>query len=115
MDLRTGNIVQYTAALVPTALVAFLVEDAKFDMTTELIVGLLWAVGGLSIGAIMLLQAMIRRGAVVQTASLLYLVPPVTALMAWIGFNEVLTPVQLIGMALAAVGVALASRPDAKA
>ncbi len=110
MDLRTGNVVQFTAALIPTALVAWLTESGKFDLTTELFIGLFWSVAGLSIGAIMLLLVLIKRGAVVQTASLLYLVPPVTALMAWIGFGETMTMIQLGGMALAALGVALATR-----
>jgi drug/metabolite transporter (DMT)-like permease len=111
MDLRTGNVVQFTAALVPTALIAWLTESGKFDLTVELFIGLFWSVAGLSIGAIMLLLVLIKRGAVVQTASLLYLVPPVTALMAWIGFGETMTMVQLGGMAIAAFGVALATRP----
>jgi drug/metabolite transporter (DMT)-like permease len=110
MDLRTGNVVQFAAALVPTALIAWLTEAGKFDLTVELFAGLFWSVFAMSIGAIMLLLILIKRGAVVQTASLLYLVPPVTALMAWIGFGETLSPVQLAGMALAAFGVALATR-----
>ncbi len=110
MDLRTGNVVQFTAALVPTALLALVLEDGRFDMTAELFIGLFWAVAGLSIGAIMLLLVLIKRGAVVQTASLLYLVPPVTALMAWIGFGETMNLVQIGGMAVAAFGVALATR-----
>jgi drug/metabolite transporter (DMT)-like permease len=110
MDLRTGNVVQFTAALLPTALLALLTEEGKFDLTAELFIGLAWSVVAMSIGAIILLLVLIKRGAVVQTASLLYLVPPVTALMAWIGFGEVLTPIQLVGMAIAAFGVALATR-----
>ncbi|MGQ4273172.1 DMT family transporter [Terrihabitans sp. B22-R8] len=112
MDLRTGNVVQFSAALVPTAAAAFLLEEGRFDMTGELFAGLFWSVFGLSIGAVMLLLAMIRRGAVVKTASLLYLVPPVTALMAWIGFGETFTLLQLGGMVLAAIGVAIATRPE---
>lgn len=110
MDLRTGNVVQFSAALVPTALVAWLTEDGKFDLAAELWIGLLWSVFGLSIGAIVLLLLMIRRGAVVQTASLLYLVPAVTALMAWGFFGETLNAVQIGGMVLTAFGVALVTR-----
>jgi len=110
MDLRTGNVVQFSAALLPTALAAMLLENGRFDLVADTIVGLLWATFGLSIGAIMLLLEMIRRGAVSRVAALLYLVPPVTALMAWAMFGEALAPVQLAGMALAAAGVALAGR-----
>lgn len=110
MDLRTGNVVQFSAALVPTALVAFLTEEGKFDATMDLWIGLLWSVFGLSFGAILLLLLLIKRGAVVQTASLLYLVPAVTALMAWAFFGETMNLVQIGGMVLAAAGVALVTR-----
>lgn len=112
MDLRTGNVVQFSAAFVPTFALAVLTEDMRVDPVPEMVAGLLWSVFGLSIGAIMLLLLLIRRGAVAQVASLLYLVPPVTALMAWIAFGEVLSPLQIGGMLVAAVGVALASRPE---
>jgi drug/metabolite transporter (DMT)-like permease len=69
-----------------------------------------WAVLGLSIGAIGLLLYLIRQGAVVGVATLLYLVPPVAALMAYVLFGESLSLLQMLGMACAAVGVALASR-----
>ena len=71
---------------------------------------LAWAVLGLSIGAIGLLLFLIRQGAVVGVATLLYLVPPVAALMAFGLFGESLSPVQMLGMGCAALGVALASR-----
>lgn len=110
MDLRTGNVVQFTAALIPVGIVALLTEDLRLDPVPELFAGLAWSVVAMSIGAIMLLLMLIKRGEVVQTASLLYLVPPVTALMAWIGFGETFNLIQLIGMAIAAFGVALATR-----
>jgi drug/metabolite transporter (DMT)-like permease len=110
MDLRTGNVVQFTAALIPTAVVAAVLEDRRFDFAPELLLGLFWSVVVGSIGSVMLLLVLIRRGAVVKTAALLYLVPPVTAVMAWLLFGETFNPVQMGGMVLAAAGVALATR-----
>jgi drug/metabolite transporter (DMT)-like permease len=110
MDLRTGNVVQFTAALIPTAIVAWFVEEGRFDFAPELLIGLFWSVVVGSIGSVMLLLVMIRRGAVVKTAALLYLVPPVTAVMAWLLFGETFNAVQMGGMVLAAAGVALATR-----
>ncbi len=110
MDMRTGNVIQFSAALLPTALVAVLTESGRFDLTPELLAGLLWAVFGISIGAITMLLVMIKRGAVVQTTSLLYLVPAVTALMAWVEFGETMSVVQIGGMVLAATGVFLANQ-----
>jgi drug/metabolite transporter (DMT)-like permease len=64
----------------------------------------------LSLGAVSLLYLLIRRGAAARVASLFFLVPPCTALMAWPLFGETLGPLALLGMALTAAGVALASQ-----
>ena len=71
---------------------------------------LAWLVLVLSIGAISLLTLLIRRGAVTKVASLMYLTPPVTAIMAWLVFGETLTTQALLGLALAALGVAIVVR-----
>ena len=71
---------------------------------------LVWAVFGLSIGAVALLLLMVRRGAVAAVAALMFLVPPVAALIGYVLFGERLDMVQVAGMLLAAVGVAIATR-----
>lgn len=110
VDLRTNTVVQYLGAAAVTLPVALLTEEGRFDGSLELWVGLVWAVFGLSIGGIGLLLVLIRRGAVAGVAALLYLVPPVSAMMAFGLFGEALSPVQIAGMAVAALGVAIASR-----
>jgi drug/metabolite transporter (DMT)-like permease len=85
-------------------------EDGRLEPAPELIVGMAWAVLALSLGAIGLLLLLIRRGAVAGVATLLYLVPPVSALMAYLLFGETLTAMQTLGMVVAALGVAVASR-----
>jgi drug/metabolite transporter (DMT)-like permease len=105
-----GAVIQFIGALVVVAPLAGLMENGQFDSTWPLWIGLLWSVCGLSVGAILILLILIRRGAVAQVAALLYLVPPVAAVMAFLIFGETLTPVQMVGMAVAATGVALASR-----
>jgi drug/metabolite transporter (DMT)-like permease len=109
-DLRTNTAVQYVGALAAVLPVALLTESFRFDGSPEFWIGLAWAVLGLSIGAIFLLMLLIRAGAVAGVASLLYLVPPVAALMAYLLFGEALTGLQILGMAVAALGVAVASR-----
>ena len=74
-----------------------------------LVLSMGWLVFGLSIGAILLLMILIREGAVSKVASLFYLVPGVTAIMAYLLFRETLTPLQLAGMVLTTFGVALAT------
>ncbi|MDP8920856.1 MAG: DMT family transporter [Pseudomonadota bacterium] len=110
LDLRVNATIQYIGAAVVTLPMMLLLEEGRMDLTLPLLGALAWAVFGLSIGAIGLLLFLIRRGAVVGVATLLYLVPPVAALMAFGLFGETLSPIQLAGMALAALGVAVASR-----
>ena len=113
MDLRTGGAVQFAAAGLATAPLALLFEDARVEWTGEFAFALLWLVLVLSLGAVSLLYVLIRRGAASRVASLFFLVPPCTALIAWPLFGETLGPAALAGMALTAAGVALASRgPD---
>jgi drug/metabolite transporter (DMT)-like permease len=109
VDLRSNASIQYVGAMLVTLPVAFLTEEARFDWTPSLWFGLFWAVFPLSLGAVGLLLFLIRRGAVAGVAGLLYLVPPVSALMAFVLFGETLSPIQIGGMAVAAIGVAVAS------
>ncbi|MCB8822944.1 DMT family transporter [Microvirga rosea] len=110
LDLRVNAAIQYVGASLVTIPMVLLTEEGRMDWTLPLIGALAWAVLGLSIGAIGLLLYLIRRGAVVGVATLLYLVPPVAALMAFALFGETLSLVQIVGMGLAAFGVAIASR-----
>jgi hypothetical protein len=66
-----------------------------------------WSVLALAIGATMALLHLIRKGQAAKAASLIYLVPPVSAAMAYLGFGKTVTPLQIAGFALAAPGVAL--------
>ena len=110
-DLRTNAVLQYVGATAFTVPIALATEDMRLDLAApEFWIALAWTVFAMSIGAVGLLLVLIRRGAVAAVASLLYLVPPVAAVMAYFLFEESLTPVQIAGMALAAMGVALASR-----
>ncbi|MFE1600226.1 DMT family transporter [Methylobacterium sp. ID0610] len=109
-DLRTNAAVQFLGAALMTLPLALLLENGRFDASAPALAGLAWAVLGLSVGGILILLALIRRGAVAGVAALFYLVPPVSAAMAFGLFGETLGPVQLLGMAVAAAGVAVASR-----
>ncbi|MET1077278.1 MAG: DMT family transporter [Pseudomonas sp.] len=109
-DLRSQAAVQFMAAALLITPIALLTEQGRFDMSWQSWSGLLWAVFGLSMGAISLLLIMIKRGAVTRVASLFYLVPPLVAVMAYLLFDEQLSTAQIAGMLLAALGVAIASR-----
>ncbi|TDR94755.1 DMT family transporter [Enterovirga rhinocerotis] len=109
-DMRTGMAIQFGASAIALLPLAFATETMRVDPAPAFWIGLVWSIFGLSIGAVMLLFTMIRRGAVVGVAAWLFLVPPITALMSLAIFGETLAPVQMLGMAVAMVGVALATR-----
>ena len=109
VDLLAGSIWQYAGATLLMAIGSIAFETREITVNGELVFAMAWLVLVLSVGAILLLMYLIREGSVSQVASLFYLVPAVTALMAWPLFGETLTPFQLSGMALAALGVALAT------
>ncbi|KAA0575465.1 DMT family transporter [Azospirillum sp. B21] len=110
MDLRSGTAIQYAATALVLAVAAPLTETMQVQWTGEFLFALLWLSFVLSVGAIFLLFALIRRGAAAKVASLFYLTPPVTALVAWILFGEKLGVAALAGMAVAVCGVALVNR-----
>lgn len=100
---------QYVGATLVMVLGSALFETREFVLNGELVFALLWLTLVLSIGAIFLLMRMIREGEMARVSSLFYLVPSVTAIIAWILFGETLTVVQIVGMAIATFGVALAT------
>jgi len=114
-DIRTNATAQFIGAALVTIPAAWLTEAGRFEMVWQAWVGLLWSVFGLSVGAISLLLFMIRRGSVARVASLFYLVPPVVAVMSYLFFDETLNAIQILGMAVAATGVAIASRQPSAA
>lgn len=108
-DVRTANAVQLMAALIVTLLLALL-ESESMQWNGELIGAMGWSVLGLTLGGSSLLYMLIQRGAAASVASLMYLVPPTTAVMAWLLFAEPITLTTLIGMGLTAFGVSLVVR-----
>lgn len=109
-DLRTGSVVQFVPSLAVTALLASQTETMEIAWDGEFVFALLWLVLVLSLGAISLLNLLIRSGSAVNVASLFYLTPPTTALIAWAMFGETLSALALAGMAIAVAGVWLARK-----
>jgi drug/metabolite transporter (DMT)-like permease len=106
-DLRTGTFVQLAASLALVGPFALLLESRPVMWNAELVLALAWAVLAISIGAVFLLFRLIERGSATSVTSLMYLVPPTTALMAWLLFDEAYGWWAAAGMAFAAAGVAL--------
>jgi drug/metabolite transporter (DMT)-like permease len=108
-DVRSANAVQLMAAFVVTLPIACLeVESVRW--THEMMGALAWSVIGLTLGGSSLFYVLIQRVAAASVTSLMYLVPPTTAVMAWFLFDEPITAVTLAGIAVTALGVSLVVR-----
>ena len=108
-DVRTASTVQLMAAFVVVLPLA-LRETEAIQATPALLGAMAWSVLVLTLGGSSLLYMMVQRGAATRVTSLMYLVPPCTALLAWLLFDELLTPLVLAGLALTALGVGLVVR-----
>ena len=111
-DVRSASAVQLAAALVVTLPFA-LFESGAIIWNAAVIGSMAWSVLALSLGGASLLYMLIQRGTATAVTSLLYLVPPCTAVMAWLLFDEPITLVTLAGISLTAVGVSLVVRSAA--
>ncbi|WP_336366129.1 DMT family transporter [Marinobacter sp. C2H3] len=114
-DLIAGTLIQFTAAAAFFAIGAFTLETRTVEWTLQFQLALGWLVLGLSVSAILILMWLIRRGAASQVASLFYLVPPVTALEAYLLFGETLGPLAVLGGLVAITGVGLVTVRPASA
>ena len=110
IDWRSGNLVQYAGAGLLFGIGAFAFETRVIHWTGELVFAIAWLVLVLSIAGVGLMYWLIRRSAATGFASLFYLVPAVTALMAYALFGEKLDALSIAGMVLSTVGVVLVNR-----
>ena len=112
-DVRTASVVQLMAATLVTLPLALL-ETEGMHWTSGLAGAMAWSVLALTLGGSSLLYLLIQRGAAASVTSLMYLVPPSTALLAWLLFSEPITVITISGTLLTALGVSLVVRPAVK-
>jgi drug/metabolite transporter (DMT)-like permease len=106
----SGNVVQFMSGTACCAILALIFEDMTVEWSGEFVFALGWLIIVLSLGAVALLYWLIQRGAASEVASLFFLVPPCTAVFAWLLFDEPLGLLKLVGMAITAIGVLLVNR-----
>lgn len=110
MHVASGSAIQNLTAAILTGIGALALEDLAVEWTADFILSLAWLTVVVSIGAFSLLMLMIRLGEAVRVISLFYMVPPTTAVLAWIAFGEHIGLVGAAGIAVTAIGVALVVR-----
>lgn len=107
IDIRVGGVIQYAGGFVIAGIGAFFLETQEILLTPQLVFALSWMALVLSIGAVFLLFTLLKSGALVSTVSLMYLVPAVTAVIAYFMFDERLSAIQLVGLFVSTLGVRL--------
>ncbi len=112
-DVRTANVVQLGAAFLVTLPLALL-ETEGMHWNAQLAGAMAWSVLALTLGGSSLLYLLIQRGAAASVSSLMYLVPPMTALIAWLLFDEVITATTIAGTLITVIGVSLVVRMPKK-
>ncbi|MDP9962750.1 drug/metabolite transporter (DMT)-like permease [Variovorax paradoxus] len=110
-DVRSASAVQMVAALI-VCLPFAAMESQGIEWNAHSTGAMAWSVLVLSLGGSSLLYMLIQRGTATAVTSLLYLVPPCTAVMAWLLFAEPITLVTLLGIGLTAAGVSLVVRSE---
>jgi drug/metabolite transporter (DMT)-like permease len=108
-----SNAIQYLVGFATILPVALALETFTVQWTPDFIVALAYLVIGNSLISVTLLLAMIRHGEASRVSALFFLVPPLAALIAWALIGEAMPPLAWGGMALAALGVAIATRGPA--
>lgn len=109
-DYRSGAVLQFVPAALLTLLGAAILEDFRVEWSSSFLFALGWLTLVLSLGAVSLLNFLIRSGTATNMASLFYMVPPCTALIAWLIFDETMSTSALVGMPLVVAGVYLARK-----
>lgn len=112
IDLLPSACIQYVAAASLLLPMAIITEPMKVVWHSKFALALLWLVLALSLGAVLLLLLLIRRNNAGNVASLFYLVPPFTAIEAWILFGETVSLMDIAGIALIVSGVALVLKTE---
>ena len=109
-DVRAGQVIQFLASLVVTLPFAVILETHHILWTAQFVGAMAWSIFIMSGLGISVLTIMIRHGEASKVTGYMYMVPAVTALMAWLMFDELITMSTIFGMLIALSGVALVVR-----
>ena len=110
LPLSTNNFYQAVAASIFLFFASLLFEVSYINFTTSFILSMGWQIVLVSFGAFTILMYLIKIGTASKTSNLFFLVPPTTAIMAWLVLNEELLRNDVIGLIIAALGVYIATR-----
>lgn len=109
-DPVVGGMVQYVVGFAVLMPVAYRTESMVIDWQPELIIALAYLVIANSIISISIFIALLQRGDATKISALMYLVPPLAMVFAWVVLGEPVTALAIVGFVLSAAGVHMVSR-----
>ena len=110
LSLSVNNFYQALAAAIFLFLASLMFEISYINFTTSFILSMSWQIVMVSFGAFTILMYLIKIGSASKTSNLFFLVPPTTAVMAWLVLGEDLYRNDLMGLIIASIGVFVATR-----
>tara|TARA_Y100000996_G_C22506285_1_gene636557 strand:- start:402 stop:1250 length:849 start_codon:yes stop_codon:yes gene_type:complete len=110
IPLATSNFYQAFSAFIFLIIVTYLFESPFINFTRDFILSMSWQIIFVSFGAFTILQYLINTGTASRTATLFFLVPPVSVVMAWLFLNEQMNLIDIMGLVIATIGVYIATR-----
>ena len=105
IPLISGTAYQYLASGLVLGIAAVATGGARIQWSGQFIVAFVWLIAVLSVGAILLLLWLLNTGSAASVSSLLYLIPPATALEAFFLFGEKVNTQGFLGIGITALGV----------
>lgn len=112
LPLSVSNFYQAIGASIFLFFVMLLFEDPFINFNLKFIFAMSWQIIAVSFGAFTILMYLIKIGSASKTSNLFFLIPPVSALMAWLFLNEKIYTNDLIGLLICSCGVYIASKKN---
>ena len=112
LPLSVSNMYQAIGGYLFHIIIIIIFTDPYINFTSTFLIAMSHQIFLVSFGAFTILMFLIKNNSASKTVSIFFLIPPTTAVMAWLFLNEVLTNLDLIGFAIATFGVYIATRKD---
>ena len=110
LPLSVSNFYQAVGGFLFHIIIILFFSKIYIDFTKSFLLAMSHQIFLVSFGAFTILMFLIKKNSASKTVSIFFLIPPTSALMAWIFLNEKLTTLDLIGFLIASIGVYLATR-----
>ena len=114
LPLSVSNFYQAIGASIFLFLIMILTENPFIKFNNDFVFSMSWQIIAVSFGAFTILMYLIKKGTASQTSNLFFLVPPISAIMAWLFLEEIITKFDILGLVISTLGVYIATAGSKK-